>query len=188
MKSIPRLMSLLFVAAIGCASAAEPLTVARLQGLLQASPRTAVPFEEVRESPWLATPLTSRGTMHSTPRSLEKRVETPRQETWRLLADRIEWTGPGASTKQITFAQAPGLAALADVMRRVVAGEFSALEREFRIELNGDEKVWRAQLTPRSPEVGRHLASVELQGTGGRLQVIIVTERQGERTTTRLAP
>jgi hypothetical protein len=36
--------------------------------------------------------------------------------------------------------------------------------------------------------VGRHLEQVELQGTGGQLQVIIVVERQGERTTTRLNP
>jgi hypothetical protein len=170
-------------------NAVAALTVPELQRLLQSSAKTSVLFQEVRESPWLSAPLTSRGTLHVTPNALEKRVESPRQETWRLLPDRIEWVGPGGQgAKQILFSQAPALAALSDVLRRVVAGDLGALEREFRIELSGDERVWRAQLKPRSPEVGRHLDQVELQGTGAQLQVIIVVERQGERTTTRLGP
>lgn len=180
---------LVLATAAAFAIGADAITVSQLQGLLQSAPRQSVPFQELRESPWLSAPLTSRGTMHSTPQSLEKRVESPRQETWRLLPDRIEWLGPaGADRKQIMFSQAPALAALADVMRRVVAGELVALERDFRIELQGDERVWSAQLQPRSPEVARHLDHVELQGTRGLLQVIIVVERQGERTTTRLQP
>jgi hypothetical protein len=127
--------------------------------------------------------------MRSTPSALEKRVESPRQETWRLLPDRIEWAGPGGGgKKQILFSQAPALGALSDVMRRVVAGEIVALQRDFRIRLTGDERAWRAQLEPLSPEAARHLDHVELQGSAGRLQVIIVVERQGERTTTRINP
>ncbi|NPC57960.1 LolA-related protein [Caenimonas soli] len=174
-----------------CAAAigADVLTVAELQRLLQSSPRSAVAYQELRESPWLAAPMTSRGIMHSTPQSLEKRVETPRQETWRLLPDRVEWVGAGATgRKQIMFSDAPALAMLSDVMRRVVAGDIVALERDFKIELRGDERAWTAQLQPRKPEIARQLESVELQGTGARLQVIIVAERQGERTTTRLQP
>lgn len=171
--------------------AAEPqaLSVAQLQRALQAAARPTVNYQEVRESPWLSAPVTSRGTMRSTPTALEKRVETPRQETWRLLADRAEWVGPGASEgKQILFTQAPALAALSQVMRHVVAGDLVALQRDFEIKLTGSERVWSAQLQPRSPDVSRHLDHVELQGTGGQLQVIIVVERQGERTTTRLQP
>ncbi len=169
------------------AAAAGAFSVAELQRLLQSSPRQAVRFQEVRESPWLSTPVTARGTLHSTPDALEKRVESPRRETWRRLADRIEMQGAGGA-QQILFSQAPALAPLSDLMRRVVAGDLVALERDFSIELSGDERVWRARLQPRSAQVGRHLAQIELQGTGGQLQVIIVVERQGERTTTRLNP
>jgi hypothetical protein len=169
------------------ANAAGEFGVAELQRLLQSSAKPTVRFQELRESPWLPAPASSRGTMHSEPGALEKRVESPRKETWRLLPDRVEWVGEGGS-KQILFTRAPALAALSDVMRRVVAGDIVALERDFRIQLSGDERVWRAQLQPRSAEVGRHLDQVELQGTGGQLQVIIVLERRGERTTTRLNP
>lgn len=178
-------IGLLWMAAVS----AHALNAPELQRLLQASPRPSVEFQESRESPWLSAPVTSRGTMRSTPASLEKRVESPRQETWRLLPDRIEWqAASGGPVKEILFSQAPALAALADVMRRVVAGDIVALQRDFDVQISGDDRVWRAQLKPRKPEVGRQIEQVELQGTGRTLQVIIVVERQGERTTTRLQP
>ena len=187
MSTLRKLAAALVFACAG--AAADAITVPELQRLLQAAPKQSVPFQELRESPWLAAPMASRGTLRSTPQWLEKHVESPRQETWRLLPDRIEWTGPGgAGNKHIMFSQAPALAALADVMRRVVAGDIAALERDFRIQVQGDEAAWRSQLQPRSADVGRYIESVELQGTGNRLQVIIVNERQGGRTTTRLEP
>jgi hypothetical protein len=180
-----RLLAALILA--GAAGLAHGLTVPQLQLLLQAAPQPDARYEELRESPWLSSPVTTRGTLHVTPQALEKRVELPRQETWRLLDDRLEWAGPGgAGRKQILFSQAPALKALADVTRRAVAGDLVALERDFKIVLNGDERVWSAQLQPRTPLLARQLESVELQGTGGRLRVLIVSERHGERTTTHI--
>ena len=173
----------------GAATLAHGLTAADLQRLLQGTARPDVRYEEVRESPWLSSPVTTRGVLHVNGQVLEKRVETPRAETWRLLDDRVEWVGPGnAGRKQILFSQAPALQALADVTRRAVAGDLEALERDFRISVQGDERVWSARLQPRGGVVMRQLESVELQGTGQQLRVLIVTERAGERTTTRLLP
>ena len=166
------------------------LTLTDLERLLQSAATTQpVPFHEVRESPWLAAPAESRGTLHSNPGRLEKRVESPRQETWLILEDRMEWTGPnGAGSKRILFSGAPAVAALAQALRSVIAGELVALEKNFRIEIRGDERLWTAQLLPLGAEVARSLDHLELRGSGGQLQVIIVAERQGERTTTRLRP
>ncbi|MBG9388463.1 LolA-related protein [Caenimonas aquaedulcis] len=170
-------------------AAAAPFTVAELERLLRSAPPSAVTFQEERESPWLSTPAMSRGSLRVIPGGLEKRVDSPREETWRLLADRIEWTGPGGKeTKQILFAQVPAVAALSDLLRQVVTGDFAALQRDFRIELSGDERVWSAQLQPRSAQASRYLEHAQLQGTQGQLQVIVVTLKNGERTTTRLKP
>ena len=166
---------------------AHAMTVPELQALLLSTARPLVPYQEVRESPWLGSPVTSRGVLRSTPQALEKEVVSPRRETWRILADRMEWVG-ATGTKEILFTQAPALGALANVLRHVIAGDLAPLGRDFRIEVQGSPQVWRAVLKPRSSELARQLDSVELQGTGDQLQVIIVTERQGERTTTRLQP
>jgi hypothetical protein len=166
--------------------AASAMTLPELQRLLRRDAQAPVAFEEVRESPWLSSPVTTRGKLQSTPQALEKRVESPRRETWRLLEDRMEWTGPDGARKVVPFSQAPALQALAGVTRRATSGSFSELERDFLITLRGDEKVWSVHLQPRTAQMSRLLESVELQGTGERLQVIIVNERRGERTTTRL--
>lgn len=178
-----------FLALAGLAGLAHALTLAELQDLLQAGSKSDAPYVETRESPWLSSPVTTHGTLHIAPQALEKRVEQPRQETWRLLEDRVEWQGKDATErKQILFSQAPALQVLADVTRRAVAGDLLALERDFKIVVTGDERVWSIRLQPRTAIVSRQLDTVELQGTGGRLRVLIVTERNGERTTTRILP
>lgn len=184
----PVLRTLAALALALMAGWAQALTVPELQRLLQAAPQPEARYEEVRESPWLSAPVTTRGTLHVTPQALEKRIDMPRRETWRLLADRVEWLGPNGGRKQILFSQAAALQALADVTRRAVAGDLAALERDFDIVVSGDQAVWSARLQPRGAAVARQLESVELQGTDGRLRVLIVTERQGERTTTRILP
>lgn len=181
-----RLLLLVALLAISTGSA-QALTAPQLQRLIEAAAKPVARYEEVRESPWLSSPVATRGTLHVTAQALEKRVESPRQETWRMLDDRLEWIGPGGTArKQVLFSQAPALQALADVTRRAVAGDLRALERDFHIALQGDENVWTVQLQPRDAALMRQLESVELQGTGGHLRVLIVTERQGERTTTRI--
>jgi hypothetical protein len=65
-------------------------------------------------------------------------------------------------------------------------GVLAALDKEFRLSVGGDERVWTLQLTPRRPEVSLYLKQLDLQGSRGRLQVIVVLESQGDRTTTRL--
>lgn len=158
-----------------------------LQGQLQAQPVRALSFEEVRESPWLAAPRTSRGTLHASAQGLEKRVTEPSAETWRLLSDRMEWVGnAGQPARTLRYADVPAVAALAGALRLAVAGDLGALQGDFDIELGGNASLWTARLSPRRPEVARSLDHLELQGTQGRLQVIIVHERSGERTTTRL--
>jgi hypothetical protein len=173
---------------LGAAPASLAFTVPELQSLLRAAPKS-VSFVETRESPWLAVPAEASGTMHSLPGVLEKRVAKPRAETWRILADRVEYVGVGdASSKQILFSKAPAVAVLANALRNAVTGDLSALEREFRVELRGDRSAWTARLSPTSGEAVRYLDRIELQGAGSELRMITIVERQGERTTTRLFP
>lgn len=160
-----------------------------LQRLLQAAPAKPIAFSEVRESPWLAAPVESRGFLESRPGVLEKRVVVPRQEVWRMLPDRLDYRAAGdTGGKQILFSQAPAVATLADTLRRVVAGDLQSLERNFRVTLKGSERAWSVHLQPLGGEAARYLDYLELEGVGAALLVISVVDRQGERTTTRLYP
>ncbi len=176
----------------GTAAAAASLTAPELQRLLQSAPLKPVEFVEIRESPWLAQPVETRGTMISRSGVLEKRIERPREEVWRLLPDRVEFEGAGPSgvaangRKQILFSQSPAVAVLSDTLRHLVAGDLSALERNFRIDVSGEPAAWSARLTPFTGEAVRVIDHVDLQGAGSELRVIVVVDRPGERITTRL--
>ena len=184
---------LVFVAAAACTFAAgalaQAMTVDALQRLLKTAPGgSVIAFEETRESPWLAAPVLSKGVMKSGAQGLEKSVEQPRRETWRILPDRVQHMAPGASApSELMFSAAPGVALLAGTLRRVVAGDLESLAQDYHLQPAGDERQWTLQLTPRRPEVARVVSRVELQGEGARLRVISIDEPRGERTTTRLS-
>ena len=118
---------------------------------------------------------------------LEKQVDQPRRETWRILGDRMQVSTPGSdSVKEILLDKAPAAAALARTLRRVMAGDLDALNKDFQLELSGDERDWTLQLTPRHQDVAHQLKQIDLQGAGPLLSVIVILESQGDRTTTRL--
>jgi hypothetical protein len=184
---LPRLFQLGVLLSVAGAAFAQALSIGRLQRLLQEAPHAEVRFTETRESRWLAAPIESSGTMRSNTMMLEKRVERPRPETWRILSDRMQVTAPGLDgVKEVMLDQAPAAAALANALRRVMAGDLEALNKDFQLDLSGDEREWTLQLTPRHPDVARQLKQISLQGAGRRLAVIVIQESQGDRTTTRL--
>jgi hypothetical protein len=184
---LTRLLQLGVLLSAAGAAFAEPLSVEHLQRLLQEAPHADVRFTEMRESRWLGAPIESSGTMRSNAMMLEKRVERPRPETWRILSDRMQVTAPGSDgVKEVMLDQAPAAAALANTLRRAMAGQLEALNKDFQLELSGDEREWTLQLTPRHPDVSRQLKQITLQGAGRRLAVIVIQESQGDRTTTHL--
>jgi hypothetical protein len=182
------LLAALVALAPTTAAVAATIDVPTLQRLLQQAPRQSLQFQETRESPWLAAPVESSGRISFKAGVLEKIVERPRRETWRILPDRLELLAEGASSpKQLLFRDVPALAALANALRQAVAGDLAALEKDFTLRAEGDERLWTLQLVPRRTETARIVRQLDLQGTGALLRVIVILENQGERTTTRLS-
>jgi hypothetical protein len=166
-----------------------PFSVADLQRLLQQAPARVLRFQETRESPWLAAPVESSGRLSASATLLEKVVEQPRRETWRILPDRLERIVPGATEPaRLLYSDSPAVAALAETLRHVMAGDLRALEKNYSLALGGDLRLWTVQLTPRNAQTARFLKQLDLQGNGAQLRVIVMLEPQGERTITRLSP
>jgi Outer membrane lipoprotein carrier protein LolA-like len=168
-------------------AAAQPITVAQVQRLLQDAPKRELRFQETRESQWLSAPVETSGSIRASATMLEKTVEHPRRETWRILDDRMQLIEPGSATaRQFMYSEAPAVAVLANALRRVMVGDLQALDLDFQLVPGGDQRQWTLQLTPRRLAVARFLKQLELQGAGAQLQLIVIVEGQGDRTTTRL--
>lgn len=172
----------------GMTASAAGFGLDELEQRLRADTRREVRFHETRESPWLATPAESRGTLVASPDgSLEKRVETPRPETWRLRQDRLERIGPdGEIVGTVSYENFPALGIMARAMREGIAGRLDALQGEFTLRLQGTPERWTLELLPRAAAASRHVERVELQGDATGLRTLVVVERNGARTSTYL--
>lgn len=183
-----RHIGLVLAAICALATTARAITLADLEPLLQSEPPGTVSFEEIHESPWLATPVKSSGVLVWDPPMLEKRVLSPRQETWRLYPDHMEWIGSGGTGyREIRFDESPELAALANAIRGAVTGDMAGLEKDFYVVPDGNENRWSVKLTLRRPETSRNLDSIVFSGERSQVRMIVVSEQEGERTTIRLA-
>jgi hypothetical protein len=52
--------------------------------------------------------------------------------------------------------------------------------------VRGDERSWVVRLDAANAEVARVIEHAEIAGAGGELRSIVIVDRQGERTTTRI--
>lgn len=166
---------------------AHAMEVVELERLLSTDKPGLVRFVEIRESPWLSAPVETRGQLRWTTGRLDKQVESPRAETWRILEDRIEWvSGDGSQKRQILLEKAPAVAVFADAIRFALSGDLSSLSQRFLIEVTGNPSGWALTLRPRDAGFTRLVESILMKGAGPRLQELIVVEPRGERTITRL--
>ncbi len=67
----------------------------------------------------------------------------------------------------------------------VLSGDTPALQRDFQLELSGEAKAWRLQLTPRGALLKQIFADIDIQG-GKTVTQIELHEAQGDRTLIRL--
>ena len=169
------------------------LSTTHLEPLLKASATAVVQYEERRESPWLDAPQHSRGTLSVEGSVLIKTATSPRQEIWHLHPEFIEANqslihteATPEQTRQIRYSQAPRLGVFANALRAVVMGNLGALPENFMLEVTGTELGWRLALTPKRSEDQRVLSRIEFTGAREGIEIIIVTEPQGEKTTTTL--
>lgn len=183
------LRGLVLLLTLACAAdvSANTITLKHLESILTESSPQSIRYQELRESPWLQKSEHSYGTLHSSPDFLEKRVEFPQPEVWRLYSDRIVRVESSAEGPQeIVFGDSGQLSVFTNALQHIVAGKLSDLQQAFQLDLTGDELDWIIRLKPRSATVQLYLEWIEVRGNGPTLSKIIVLEPGGDRTTTQL--
>lgn len=166
------------------AVAEEAFGPAALMRLLAAVPAAEARFTEVHRLQVLEAPLELRGTLrYVRPDRLERRVQSPFEETIRIEGDRVSVDSPSRGVRRsYALASLPAAYALVESLRATLAGDLPALERYYRLGLSGTREAWRLSLTPRDPAVAAMLTQVRLQGTAARITRIEYDEGPEERT------
>ncbi len=161
---------------------AAPALDALLAGLKR-EPPISEPFQEVRFRAALKAPLVSAGTL--TWRGgveFERSVTSPYRETGRVHGRTLTITRPRGPDRVIPLARAPELQVLFGGLSALFAGDASAVESLFDVELSGDEH-WRLRLVPKEAGLRERAEALELLGTGTTARCLILRQAGADTLT-----
>jgi hypothetical protein len=132
----------------------------------------------------LERPLISSGELRfEAPDVLEKRTLRPRPELLRLEGERL--TLERADRKlNLDLRSAPEAAAFIDSIRGTLAGDREALERVYRLQLEGSAASWALTLTPREPALAAWVKRIRIAGRRADVTVIEILHANGDSTLT----
>jgi Outer membrane lipoprotein carrier protein LolA-like len=136
-------------------------------------------FSETKYLAMLNRPVESSGELYyAAPHRLEKRTLLPKPET--LILDRgalvIE---RGRKKRHLSLQQHPELAAFIDSIRATLAGDRAALERNYRLSLDGTAEQWTLLLIPLDANILAVVERIRMTGTGDAVQRIDIIQADG---------
>lgn len=161
----------------------------RLMSLLAAHPGGTVRFVERRRLAMLDAPLVSRGEMtYRAPDWLERRTLSPRPE--RLLLDKDTLTMERDQRRMsMPISQRPEVEAFVASIRSTLRGDRAALERHYRVALQGQpEKRWTMTLEPLQARLRGIVTQIVISGVGVAVDRVDYTQSDGDSTEMRMEP
>lgn len=160
----------------------EPWTLERLLAGFAAQRESRASFVEKKTVQVLDRPLVSSGELSFVaPDRLEKRTLRPRRELLRLEGDTLTLER-GEERMRLDLRSFPEAAAFVQSIRGTLAGDREALERVYRLRLEGIAASWVLTLTPRDPGMASLVESVRIAGRRADVSVIEIRYASGDRT------
>jgi hypothetical protein len=141
-------------------------------------------FVERKNLHLLTEPLVSSGTLlYVAPDQVEKITVLPRRERLVMSGDRLMIENSKEDyPRTLSLASYPEIAAFVEGVRGTLAGDLPALERYYTLQLDGDARSWRLQLTMRDPTLQKIVRSIEIRGSHEKINVIDTEEADGDRS------
>ncbi|MEO8136442.1 MAG: LolA-related protein [Betaproteobacteria bacterium] len=164
------------------ATAAEPWTVARLMQLLAGRGPERAAFTETKFIAMLDKPVVASGELrYAPPGRLEKRTVKPRAEL--LVLDRgMLSVERGGQTQTLRLADYPEIAAVVESIRGTLAGDRSALERVYRLDLHGTPERWTLVMLPSDQKLAALVQRIDVSGNGDYVRAIEILQADGDRS------
>jgi outer membrane lipoprotein-sorting protein len=137
-------------------------------------------FVETRQIAMLSAPLVSSGELlYTAPDKLEKRTLKPKPETMAIDGDMLSITR-GRQKYELQLQAQPELAAFIDSIRGTLAGDRGALERNYRLGLQGTPDSWVLQLLPIDNRMKAVVQRIRISGVQGDVKRIEIDQADGD--------
>lgn len=172
-------LMLLLVTGIGHAAAFDIDQL--MQGLAQIRTGQAG-FVETKYIAMLDKPVESSGELfYKAPGRLEKRTLKPKPETM-ILDNGLLVIERGRQKHSLQVQDYPELAAIIDSIRGTLAGDRKALERNYRLSLEGGVERWTLQLLPVDEKMQAIIKRISITGAYHAVSGIEINRADGDRS------
>ena len=165
-------------------TAAPPWGLAELMQRLGQVKSVNARFVERKHLRILNAPLEFSGTLtYKAPGHLEKHTLLPKPQSLILVDDRL--TVEDRTKKQrrtLNLQDYPVVWAFVESIRATLAGDLQALNRFYKVELEGNEGEWRLVLRPSEPALQSMVSHIRITGARNAIRVIEIVEGEGDRS------
>lgn len=177
MRQMLAVLALMPVAVVG--HAAEWDIDQLMRGLAQTQSGHAS-FVEKKSIAMLDKPVESSGELfYTAPDHLEKRTLKPKAESMTVDAGTLI-IERGRQKHRLQLQDYPELAAFIDSIRGTLAGDRKALERNYRLSLDGAFEDWTLQLLPTDKKMQAVVRGISITGVRDEVRSIEITQADGD--------
>ncbi|PVY70624.1 outer membrane lipoprotein carrier protein LolA [Cupriavidus alkaliphilus] len=174
------------------APAATAATVAfgvdQLMSTLAQRKSGRVLFTETKYLALLDKPVQSSGELRFTaPDHLEKRTLSPKAENLVLDGDMLTIERDG-KRYTMPLQNYPEIAAFIESIRATLAGNRDALERYYKLGVEGRASRWTLTLTPADSRMAAAVSQVRIDGRQDALEQIEIRQADGDRSVMKIRP
>jgi hypothetical protein len=161
---------------------AAQLRVDELMGALANNTHGAATFTEMKYLSILDEPVESSGELLFVPPDrLEKHTLKPRIEALALKGEVLTVEGP-LQNHGLSLKDYPEVGGMIEGIRATLAGDRRALERLYRLDLEGGNDRWTLVLTPLDTRLNRLIDRIRMEGTGGELRKVEIWQADGDHS------
>lgn len=137
-------------------------------------------FVEKKSIAMLEKPVESSGELfYTAPDHLEKRTLKPKAESMTVDAGTLV-IERGRQKHRLQLQDYPELAAFIDSIRGTLAGDRKALERNYRLSLDGTAERWILQLLPTDEKMQAVVQHIRIAGARDAVRSIEITQADGD--------
>lgn len=137
-------------------------------------------FVETKHIAMLDKPVESSGELvFVAPDRLEKRTLRPKPESMIVNGDALTLER-GSQKRQMQLQAYPEVAAFIDSIRGTLAGDRKALERSYRLSLDGSADGWNLQLVPMDEKMKAVVQRIRIAGVRDQVKSIEITQADGD--------
>jgi hypothetical protein len=168
--------------------AAAPFGIAQLmQSMAESKPASAT-FSEKKYLAMLDKPVESSGELRFIPPNrLEKRTLKPKPELLVLDGEQLQVERRGKK-HVLQLANYPEIAGMVESIRATLAGDKAALERVYRLDLQGGFNAWVLNLVPHDARVAGIVTRIRMEGVRDEVRRMEILLADGDRSVMQIRP